>query len=1286
MVWLGLLPLGAKTGEAYRSDRLSNSMIIRMFQDHYGFMWIGTEYGLNRYDGYHYTSYLHDRHDSTSIVDNTVVSFLDDSEHNLWIGTNRGLCRYSYATNSFTRYAFPNGVNPRVTAMVENKNGDIYIGTSGYYGLYVLRKGSKSVSVAKEFGVKDKTFVYDLFEDDRGNLWKCNHLTDFGYYTMKNGRPAGFKAFRSSVGPINRFHQMGRGRVLVVCLYGILEYNYATGTLKKSDYVLPQLSGNISIRSSHIDSRGNLYIGIKSLGLMMIPAGKQVAEVVKSTNPAQNLGSANVVDIVEDRTHNLWVGTYDQGTFIVNKERQSFDNWSFSTQNYRAAGSTTSIVDAGDGGVWCAVRNNGIYRFDRQGRVVGHPRSPRGTNIIYRDRQGDYWIGTENVLFAYNPTTGASQERAKFDGWGITCMADDGRGNLYVSNFGKGLIIYNKATGHIRSVSMSQKSKLGNLSNDWIESILIDHRGLVWLSTTNGLSCMDPRTGSFMPFGWRSQLEDVHCTNLYQSARYGILIGTAEGLFRFNEKTRRVEAFPGTAPLVDKVISAIAEDEQGRLWLSTTMGIWEYSPKSRRFIAHIKGDGLSTHEYTYNAVLRMADGMVAFGTGDGLTVFYPKDVKAGDTDLGPIYLTNFVVGDRYEDIRQDRFDIAYADNYFYMEFSLLDFRNADNISFEYSVNGGNWISIAEGSNRISFYRLKPGRYTVSVRAVNNGVASKTEKTITLVVSPPWYASWWAYLIYMALAGGLVTVGILVYMRRKQVEMDESKMRFLINATHDIRSPLTLILGPLTKLKTKVSDDESKGYLDTIDRNAQRLLLLVNQILDERKIDMNQMKLHCAEISLVDLIAGIKSLFQYNANERGIALRFVHDDGDVKAWVDKDNFDKVVSNLLSNAFKFTPDGGEIVIGLHATATHAVMTVEDNGAGFGDEHLEHLFDRFYQGKGGARTSTPGTGIGLNLCRSIVQMHGGTIRAMARNDGQSGAKFVVELPLGNAHLKPEQMEAYENSRQETATAPRQRPNQNVKVALVDDDLDLARYISNELSNWYHIDIFANGREALQALLRGRYDLVVSDIVMPEMDGVTLLKNIKGNTEISDVPVILLTSKSEIGDRLEGIREGADAYLSKPFNIDELRFLIANQIDNVRRLRGKFSGAQSQEGVVEQIEVKGNDDALMDRIMACVNANLANPDFNVESLMAEIGISRTQLHRKMKEITGISAGDFIRNLRLQQAARLIKEKKQNVTQIAYAVGFNSQSHFSSAFKKHFGMSPSEYAEQADTSEETKP
>lgn len=610
-----------------------------------------------------------------------------------------------------------------------------------------------------------------------------------------------------------------------------------------------------------------------------------------------------------------------------------------------------------------------------------------------------------------------------------------------------------------------------------------------------------------------------------------------------------------------------------------------------------------------------------------------------------------------------------------LSFSQLDYQSVGNIVFQYRINGGKWISNAAGDNSFNFTGLSYGHYRIEVRTYCYGKYSIYNKVINLDVLAPWYLTVWAKLIYLSLVLGFMAAVIFIYLHKKKRDLEEAKMQFLINATHDIRSPLTLIMEPLKKLKERLGNaEEYHEDIDTMDRNAQRLLTLVNQILDKRRLDKHQMNLSCRETNLVEFSQGLVSLFTYNANLRGIHIKLEMPETPVNAWIDRNKLDKAIANLLSNAFKYTPNGGEIIFRIEKQAEKVLLYVIDSGKGLGkNDDAKNLFERFYQGKNSADMHLGGSGIGLNLCRAIVRLHGGDVTARNREDGKSGACFIIELPLGKEHLKNNQI--YSEYVDTGMKQRRSAANRNCKILLVDDDIEICRYIKSELSDWYRFVICNNGKAALKQLLSGDFDLVVSDVVMPEMDGITLLKNIKGNANISHVPVIMLTSKSEISDRLEGIKLGADAYLAKPFSLEELHLTIDNLIDNVRRLKGKFSGVLKQDDKVEKIEVKGNDEELMERIMKVVNENMGDSDFNVEKMCDEVGVSRTQLHRKLKEMTGVPTSEFLRNIRLNEAARLIREHKINITQVSYMVGFANNSHFSTAFKKYFGMSPTEYA-----------
>ena len=1281
MVW-------ADSGELFTSGKLSSSLINCIVQDKYGYIWVGTEYGLSKFDGYRFTNYLHNEEDTTSITDNIISDLLVDKKGNLWIGCAKGLMRYNYETNNFSRLQFPDGRKPRIYSMVESHRGDILLGTAGY-GLYSVKNNGIEKTANNRFTIKwerayterdSDVFFTHIYEDKHHYLWQSSHLSTFTRFIEKQGKVQR-KDFKSPYGAPVAFIQHRPQAMLIVCMYGIIYYDYRTGRIADAGYDLGTFMNHVTINNATFDHDGNLYISTSEHGALIIKKGSNKVEQLENSNSNFNLSTAFVNDIIEDKDNNLWIGCYKKGLYLLNQRQQAFSSWSFSAQNYIIGSSVSSIAPGENGETWCTVQNSGVFCFDASGKIIAHPTSPAGTCIIYKDRRGAYWISNGSALYSYNPHTGAYQEKLTFTSAGIYCMTDDNQGNLYISVYSKGLYIYNVESGKVTVLNMRQRGNKGFLCNDWVRSMAFDHTGHLWIGTSNGVSCLNTKTLSFNDFGWNIILKDRQANGICEGKNGNMIIGTEEGLYLFDRKNNKTLALPHAEVLKGKQVCSIIKDHQGDLWISTTMGIWQYDQKNRQFIGHINGNGLTTREYVLGSSMHTANDLIAFGTSDGITTFYPERVRAKKMELGDVHLTNFIIDGKPINCLTDEFTIPYEENSFTLEFSLLNYRNTDNISFQYRINEGKWNSTNEGSNAVSFNKLKPGSYTLEVRAMSNGNFSKKSTIIHIKVCDPWYASTWAFLFYFLTAAGIILYIIYRYERHRKEDLEETKMQFLINATHDIRSPLTLIMGPLNKLKTRITDAESKQDIDTIDRNAQRLLLLVNQILDERKIDKDQMHLHCQKTDLKEFLRGIMSLYNFNVQERSITLSLKEDEslkeeGNLQVWIDRINFDKVISNLLSNAMKYTSDGGEITLIIGKNKESAIIKVEDTGIGLKEEKTDRLFERFYQGNNNSDIHIEGTGIGLNLCKALVKMHGGAIRAYNRTDGIKGSCFEVNIPLGKEHLKPEEILQEDGTKTAESTGKRTQANRNFNILIVDDDAEIAHYIKTELSDWYRFEHASNGKEGLKMLLTGKYDLVISDVMMPEMDGVTMLKKIKGNSNVSDIPVILLTSKSEVENRLEGLRKGADAFLAKPFNMEELHILIDNLVDNVRRIRGKYSGAQGQKAKIEQIQVKGNNDALMERVMKYMNEHLADPDLNVEKLTEDVGISRAQLHRKLKEITGVSAGEFIRNLRLEQAARLIEEGQINITQVAYSVGFSNQTHFSTVFKKHYGMSPSEYAE----------
>lgn len=935
----------------------------------------------------------------------------------------------------------------------------------------------------------------------------------------------------------------------------------------------------------------------------------------------------------------------------------------------------SSVVGVADGLMLFVVKNHGLYLLDEKTGNTKLLQSPAGPIKVYSDFRKNVYVYGRDGIYEYDWKHQTYRLLLPANGLSLDGMQVDAAGNIYFASPGNGLYIWNRKSGKMTQYLMDDKRPHKTICNNWISEIRLDSRGWLWCATANGVSCMDTKTGYFDIILSRPLLEGKTCYSTLELSDGKIAIATEMGLYLYDRKKQQTTPWPHSESISGLRIYSLKKDARGDLWMSTAQGIWCYSSKAKLFFSFEKGNGLLTKEYLAGVAGSTPDGVICYGNSEGLTYFRPSQVKDYNEKMSAIYLSEVLLDGKMAPFIGDNLSVPSDFKSIVLNFSLLDYQSVGNIVFQYRINGGKWISNAAGDNSFNFTGLSYGHYRIEVRTYCNGKYSIYNKVIKLNVLAPWYLTVWAKLIYLILVLGFMAAVIFIYLHKKKRDLEEAKMQFLINATHDIRSPLTLIMEPLKKLKERLGNaEEYHEDIDTMDRNAQRLLTLVNQILDKRRLDKHQMNLSCRETNLVEFSRGLVSLFTYNANLRGINIRLEMPETPVNAWIDRNKLDKAIANLLSNAFKYTPNGGEIIFRIEKQDKKVLLYVIDSGKGLGkNDDAKTLFERFYQGKNSADMHLGGSGIGLNLCRSIVRLHGGDVYAHNREDGKSGACFIIELPLGKEHLKNNQIcldNVGTKKKQQRGAASR-----NSKILLVDDDIEICRYLKSELSDWYRFVICNNGKEALKQLLSGDFDLVVSDVVMPEMDGITLLRNIKGNANISHVPVIMLTSKSEISYRLEGIKLGADAYLAKPFSLEELHLTIDNLIDNVRRLKGKFTGALKQDDKVEKVEVKGYDEELMERIMKVVNENLSDSDFNVEKMCDEVGVSRTQLHRKLKEMTGVPTSEFLRNIRLNEAARLIREHKINITQVSYMVGFANNSHFSTAFKKYFGMSPTEYA-----------
>ena len=1266
----------AVTGRLYTSNDLSSSLIRCIIQDKYGFIWVGTNYGLNRFDGYKFSTYLCNPADTTTIQDNDIVKLYPYSKEFLFVATNRGLYKYSYLTNSFQHIVLEKKDEKiRVSSLIEDGKHNLLIGTAGYGAYRLDMTTGKVTRLSRKSANSVDDFFAMLFFDDEGYLWQANHTKVLRKYKY-NGKSIKLVSVYEpkDLFGISKLYATDKKGFFVAHAGGIMRYDYASHSFSRYDFDFSAHQGAGYISAVTLDKYGNLWLGTSGDGTFKIPHGSRKAYRVELNNQSFIFDNAHISDLLIDRDGNQWYGCYMKGLFLSNNDNNVFHPVSL---DELGAGMETisSVVGVADGLMLFVVKNHGLYLLDEKTGNTKLLQSPAGPIKVYSDFRKNVYVYGRDGIYEYGWKHQTYRLLLPANGLSLDYMRVDAAGNIYFTSQGNGLYVWNRKSGKMTQYLMDDKRPHKTICNNWISEIRLDSRGWLWCATANGVSCMDTKTGYFDIILSRPLLEGKTCYSTLELSDGKIAIATEMGLYLYDRKKQQTTPWPHSESISGLRIYSLKKDVKGNLWMSTAQGIWCYDSKAKSFFSFEKGNGLLTKEYLAGVVGSTSDGVICYGNSEGLTYFRPSQVKDYNEKTSAIYLSGVLLDGKMAPFIGDNLSVPSDFKSIVLSFSQLDYQSVGNIVFQYRINGGKWISNAAGDNSFNFTGLSYGHYRIEVRIYCNGKYSTYKKVINLDVLAPWFLTVWAKLIYLFLILGLTAAAIIVYLRKKKRDLEEAKMQFLINATHDIRSPLTLIMEPLKKLKERLGNaEEYQADIDTIDRNAQRLLTLVNQILDKRRLDKHQMNLSCRETNLVEFSQGLVSLFTYNANLRGINIRLEMPETPVNAWIDRNKLDKAIANLLSNAFKYTPNGGEIIFRIEKQDKKVLLYVIDSGKGLGkNDDAKTLFERFYQGQNSADMHLGGSGIGLNLCRSIVRLHGGDVYAHNREDGKSGACFIIELPLGKEHLKDSQI----NSDYVVNGKKLQRSgaSKNSKILLVDDDIEICRYIKTELSDWYRFVICNNGKEALKQLLTDDFDLVVSDVVMPEMDGITLLRNIKGNANISHVPVIMLTSKSEISDRLEGIKLGADAYLAKPFSLEELHLTIDNLIDNVRRLKGKFSGALKQDDKVEKIEVKGNDEELMERIMKVVNENLSDSDFNVEKMCDEVGVSRTQLHRKLKEMTGVPTSEFLRNIRLNEAARLIREHKINITQVSYMVGFANNSHFSTAFKKYFGMSPSEYA-----------
>ncbi len=1269
----------------YGNDMLSSNLVQDICQDSRGYIWIATEYGLNRFDGVHMTQYYAEG--TEGLATNDLHHLLPGKDGEVWVMAYRHVQLYSPEDNRFHNVELKD--NPGwLSSIMNGPKGEVWLYNSEK-GVWQIDRKTMTAAPVKYINKAFNKLSAGLFKlDSRGRIWLM--LRDHGLqmYDTKSGRRRMFFDGDPIKCSISGVHEGRNGEIIIVTNHnGIYQYDERSGRMQE----FGGIPGAVILRT-FTDRRGDMILGTDRYGAWRVDIDSRSVKPVYQQPGGTGTPKTALWAFCEDKDGNAWLGFHRTGVLFVSQKQEPFNYVSLRNvagDNGRNLLSATALKN---GNLLLCLEGNGIIEMTQGGETRNHWMKDIGVNSIMPVDDSHLVIGTY-----YNHGVGMLDMRTGKVSWmdalgqintPVKGIVRDKKGNIYVAAFSQGLYSYTPDGKAARTLCRGKMQ----LHNRHLNVLKTDSRGLLWLGHYYGFDVYDPKRDRILELKMDSTLRSAVIYAITETRDGRVWLGTNRGLFNYDIFKQEYRRYTVADGLPNEMVCGIVEGNDGSLWFSTFRGLCRMDLKTGRITVFYKGNGLEDNTYLRSAYGVSPYGMVYFGNERGITFFMPQNVQVAGFKRG-IAMTGVYLQGQQIAMSDGTIRFGYRDNTFTLRFSTMDFREVDNLYYEYRFKDeprGVWHQTAAGTSEITLTHLAPGSHQLFVRACDGGVTSDIKK-IDIRITPPWWRSWWAYTLYIMAALAVIALAFTAYRRKQQAENNESEIRFLIDVGHELRSPLTLIKSPLDMLLRHGYDQQTDRALRGMKRNTDRMLQLVNQILSIRRIEKGQMRLHYAETDMTQFVADIVHDYDYEAEKRKIALSFTADGDGLKAYIDRDNFDKVVNNLLTNALKYTQDGGEIIVALAADGGRLRLTVTDNGQGIDEEQLKRVFDRFYQVSSRTASGQLGFGIGLNLTYKLVKLHGGDITARNRTDGQTGSVFTVTLPQGAGHLAKDSIvdgsyfagktEKDSRRRAEGEAAVNGEPKQrkprratNYRVAVVDDDEGIRNFLSSEMGLDYHVDTYANGREALEAVTDTLPDLVISDVMMPEMDGFTLLRRLKNNTKTSHIPVILLTTKVEQAARVEGLDYGADAYIDKPFDLEELLATAASLIANRQRVRGKFSGVQEQKDAVKPIELKGNDAQLMEKIMKVVNDRLSDSDFNVEALAADVGLSRVQLHRRVKEMTGITIGEFIRNLRMQQAARLFEQGDITVSQVTYAVGMVNPNHFAAAFKKYFGVTPSEY------------
>ncbi|MGS2762184.1 two-component regulator propeller domain-containing protein [Sinomicrobium sp. M5D2P9] len=1347
----GLNKYDGYTFTVYRpvlNDRnsISSNRVNAITEDGQGRLWIGTSNGLNVLDKHteKFTriNFGADAFGLSGAVDVINTLFYDSPAGTMWIGTRNGLYKLmlngingsSLKNPAFTRYSHIPGVpgsidHNNITEILKDREGDIWIGTSGpHLNRYIPASGSSSDSLSGKTDRFENVLIdispgYGLdhmpkkiLEDREGDFWIGNNLRGLVVWDREN----------------NVFEQKGN-----------------------------MAGGNVPVFDIYQDNNGMIWIATDGYGLFLFDKEKDtVHHIVHNPSDPLSLPNDQPSGILEDRDGTLWIASYNKGVSKLVLSKSAFGHYFHQPGNTNSPGSgiAQSVIQSKDGKIWIGTDGGGLSLFDESTGRFRHYRHIKGDisslssdKIVYLSEahDGTVWICTWNGgLNRFDPRSGKAiryrhdlSDPHSLGQNTVWCAAEDSLYRLWAGTQTAGLNLFDPASGKFyayRHVPGNARS----LASDFVFHLYIDSRKRLLIGTSSGLSVLHP--DDYLIEGVPEDLkfskikEDAikehRINHIAEDHKGNIWLGTDLGLHRLNADLQWQESYATRDGLPNNLVVGIQEDEAGYLWVTTKSGLSRFDPVLREFKNFNIHDGLQGMEFQSKSIARTRNGRILAGGINGFNMFHPADLDTGMDSIRPM-LTEFRLFNRRVKVKDTlsgrvllenpvsetkEIRLRYNEGHIALGFVALHYQNPERVQYAYKMEGLDKDWIYAGTNTIANYsNLTAGDYTFKVKAsVDDKWDSAPVSYVKLNIMPPPWKTWWAYVLYGIAGIGVFWTAMWYYTRmvreEKEHELDQMKLRFFINVSHEFRTPLTLILNPLNKILSSYDDpEEVKTSALTIQRSARRLLNLTNQLLDFRKMEQGKAPLETVEGDFVKFCRDVFSLFSDLAEMKGIDFHFQTGQDELTAWFDPDKVEKIMTNLLSNALKYTDSGGSVTLSISKTTRHPKkdgifslsgrsrsagegieIKVKDTGIGFKKKHLKEVFTRFFHTD---HTKT-GTGIGLNFTRSLVELHGGEIKV--ESEYREGTTFTVILPLDSrVHAGKEKKQSLEKfvfdtdivrSAEYEISASRENGNAEHKnkdtkekkkvILIVEDNRELRHHLKNELKTEFKIKEAVNGAEGFKKAKKHYPDLIISDVMMPEMDGFELCRAVKTDTEICHIPVVLLTARSQEEDRVEGYNTGADGYLPKPFHMNVLKARISNLLENRKKLREKFTAVA---GVVPSEEVTTNslDEAFLDKATRVILENVSDPDFSLESLLGEIGVSRSHFYRKINALTGQNPSSFIRTVRLKYASEQLLKECYSVKEVAYMAGFNSSAYFSKTFRELFGQSPNEFVEKTKES-----